>query len=839
MSKFYTSATLHYDNVLLRGYENGKRIQQSIPCKPYLFLNSKTGESPWRTLKGTAVDRIDFSSPSDARNFAKRYADVDGFDIYGLTNYLYPFINDYYPGNVDYDVGLISLLNIDIEVAADDGFPSIELADKEITAITMKYGDWYVALGCGDFVTDNEKVKYIKCKDETTLLMKFLDAWRSINPDVITGWNVEFFDIPYIVNRIKRILGEDMAKKLSPWNMLEEREVVIGTRDVQKAYIPVGITILDYMALYKKFSFSNQESYRLDHICSVELGERKMDYSEFDSLFDLYKKDFQKFVEYNIRDVDLVSRLDDKLKFIEQVYAIAYDAKVNYQDAFTSVKLWDVIIHNYLINQRIVIPQPTKIRKDHSILGGFVKEPKAGMYDWVVSFDLNSLYPHLIMQYNISPETYVAQLPNVVGEDGVGKILDGHLNNSSIRKYMLEQNVTVGASGCMFSKESHGFLPKLMEKMYNDRVVYKNLMIEAKKAQEANPSPENIKLIARHHNMQLAKKIQLNSAYGALSNEWFRWFDDKLAETITLSGQLAIKWIEREMNKYLNRLFKTKDLDYVIACDTDSMYITLDRLVDKVGYKERAIPEVVEFLDKVCEEKLEPFIDECYQQLGRYVNAFDQKMKMKREAIADKAIWTAKKRYIMNVWNNEGVAYTEAKLKMTGIEAVRSSTPKACRDNIKKCLNLIMTKDEDTVIDFIAKFKHEFAQLPYEEVAFPRGVKRLEKYTSKTETYVKATPIHVRGALLYNKLLREKKMDGRYPLIKSGDKIKFCYMKMPNPLRENVIACPGNLPRQFGLDRYIDYDLQYEKAFVEPLKTILDAIGWNVEKKTTLDSFFG
>ena len=480
MNKFYTSAQLHYDNILLRGYENGQRVQLTIPCKPYLFLNSKTGESPWRTLQGKAVDRIDFASPSDARDFIKRYSDVDGFDIFGFTNHLYPFINDYYSGQLDYDVSLISKINIDIEVAADEGFPNIELADKEITAITMKYGDKYMALGCGDFVTDNPNIKYIKCKDEITLLTKFLDVWRSIDPDVITGWNVEFFDIPYIVNRIKSLMGLEMAKKLSPWNMLEERDVVFGTQ-TQKAYIPVGVTILDYMPLYKKFSFSNQESYRLDHICSVELGERKMDYSEYASLFDLYKRDFQKFIEYNIRDVDLVDRLDDKLKFIEQVYAIAYDAKVNYQDAFTSVKLWDVIIHNYLINQRVVVPQPTKIRKDHSILGGFVKEPKPGMYNWVVSFDLNSLYPHLIMQYNISPETYVGQMPDISGEEGVMKILDGHLNNTPIRNYMFEQDVTITGSGAIFGRERHGFLPKLMERMYNDRVVYKQKMIEAKK----------------------------------------------------------------------------------------------------------------------------------------------------------------------------------------------------------------------------------------------------------------------------------------------------------------------------------------------------------------------
>ena len=826
-------------DILLRGYENGQRVQQRIPCKPYLFVNSKFGNSEYRNLKGKPVDRIDFDSPADARDFTKRYSDVDGFDIYGLTNYVYTFINDTYRGSIDYDPAIISLVNIDIEVAADQGFPNIQIADKEITAITMKKNDLYIALGCGDFVSDNPKVKYLKCNDESELLLKFLDVWRSkaFSPDVVTGWNIEMFDIPYIVNRIKRVLGDNMAKKMSPWELLEEKTITIAGNDYQ-AYVPVGISTLDYLQCYRKFSFTMQESYRLDHICHVELGERKMDYSEYDSLFDLYKKNYQLFIEYNIRDVDLVGRLEDKLKLLEQIYAIAYDGKVNYQDAFTSVRMWDVIIHNYLLSQKIVVPQAKVNDKERQIIGAFVKDPKVGMHKWVVSFDLNSLYPHLIMQYNISPETYVGQLPAIGGDDGVQKILDGYLNEPSIRNQLIEQNVTCAASGCMFDKDYQGFLPKLMQNMYDDRVIFKNRMIEAKKAYELDPSEDNVKAIAQNHNMQLAKKIQLNSAYGALANAYFRWFDNKLAESITLSGQLSIKWIEREMNIYLNKLFKTEKEDYVIACDTDSMYITLDRLVDQCCAEGLSIPEVTKFLDSVCEKKLEPFINDCYERLSGYVNAYDQKMKMKREAIADKGIWTAKKRYMLNVWNNEGVSYSEAKLKVMGIEAVRSSTPAACRSNIKKLISLIMTGTEDDVINFIQDFRVEFSKLPFEDVAFPRGCRSLAEYSDRDTVYRKATPIHVRGALTYNHLLKQRKLDQRFPLINEGDKIKFCYMKVPNPTRENVFAVPNALPPQLALEQFIDYDMQFDKAFVEPIKTILDAIGWRVEKKANLDSFW-
>ena len=832
MSKFYTHAHLHFDNILLRGYDDGKRIFEKIPCKPYLFVHSNNSndvdEIEFRTLKGDPVKRIDFDSPKDARDYVKQYGDVSNFDIYGMTQFVYPFINDYYAGEIDYDPKQISIVNIDIEVAADEGFPNIETADKEITAITMKKDNIYVVLGCGDFENTNENVKYFKCKDEESLLIKFLDLWRMkwFQPDVVTGWNVEYFDIPYIINRVRNLLGTEMAKKISPWGIIEEREVErFGS--VQKSYLPIGITILDYLQLYKKFTFTNQESYRLDHIAHIELGERKLDYSEYESLFDLYKKNYQLFIEYNIKDVDLVGRLDDKLKLIEQVFAIAYDAKVNFADAFTSVRLWDVIIHNYLINQRIVIPQNKKTHKDEQIVGAYVKDPLLGMHDWVVSFDLNSLYPHLIMQYNISPETFIEQLSPFPS-------IDKLVNKTSDYEYC--DAWSYAANGAVYRKDKQGFLPTLMEKMYNDRVVFKERMIEAKKAQEVSPSEDNVKLIARNHNMQLAKKIQLNSAYGALSNEYFRWYDDVLATSITLSGQLSIKWIEKKMNEFMNKVCKTKEVDYVIASDTDSIYVKMADMVKLLNTDDQMF--IVGAVDAFCEQKVQPFIDKCYQELAVYTNAYAQKMQMKRESIASKGIWTAKKRYILNVWNNEGVQYSEPKLKMMGIEAVRSSTPQACRDNIKKAMGVIMSKTEDDMIKFIADFRQDFKKLSFEEVAFPRGCKNLSKWTDKQDIYKSGTPMHVRASLVYNNLLKKENLVNRYPLIQDGDKIKFCYMKLPNPFRENVIACHHNLPRQLNLDKYIDYDLQYDKAFVEPIKTILDAIGWQVEKRNTLDQFW-
>jgi len=337
----------------------------------------------------------------------------------------------------------------------------------------------------------------------------------------------------------------------------------------------------------------------------------------------------------------------------------------------------------------------------------------------------------------------------------------------------------------------------------------------------------------------MAKKISLNSAYGAIGNQYFRYYKLANAEAITLSGQVSIRWIENKTNEYLNNLLQTKDTDYVIASDTDSIYINFGPLVDKFfSAKSGDKAAVVSILDKICQEKLEPFIERSYEKLASYVNAYDQKMQMKRENIADRGIWTAKKRYILNVWNSEGVQYTEPKLKMMGIEAVKSSTPAPCRRMIKDALKLMMSGTEEEVIDFIDKSRAEFKKMPPEQISFPRSVSDVQKYKGSSEIYVKGTPIHARGALLYNHYIKDKKLTNKYSLIQNGEKIKFCYLKKPNILHENVISFIQDFPTELGLDKYIDYDLQFDKSFLEPLKIILDSIGWSVEKTINLELFF-
>ena len=798
---------------------------------PTLFVKSKK-PTEYKTLEGEYVEKVHPGTVRDCREFYKKYDDVDGFKIYGHDRYVYQYISDKYSEDeIKFDISKIKLVTLDIETTSENGFPDPTECIEEILLITIQ--DYatkqIITWGVNPFDNKQENVKYIQCDTEYQLLNMFLEYWENNLPEVITGWNIQFFDIPYICGRLNRVLGEKRMKSFSPWGLVSQNKVFVNNRE-QICFDVGGVSQLDYLDLYKKFTYSAQESYRLDHIANVELGQKKLDHSEFDTFKDFYTKGWQKFVEYNIIDVELVDRLEDKMKLIELAVTMAFDAKVNFNDVFYQVRMWDNIIYNELKRRNIVIPPKVNSDKNEKYAGAYVKEPIPGKYDWVVSFDLNSLYPHLIMQYNISPETLMDHKHPTATVD---RILNKELDLSDLC------GQTVCANGAFYDTTTRGFLPELMEKMYGERKVFKKKMLIAKQQYEKTPTKALEKEIARCNNIQMAKKISLNSAYGAIGNQYFRYFKLANAEAITLSGQVSIRWIENRMNGYLNKLLSTEEVDYVIASDTDSIYLNLGPLVDKFfASKSSDKAAIVSILDKVCEDKLEPFIEQSYQELADYVAAYDQKMQMKRENIADRGIWTAKKRYILNVWDSEGVRYEEPKLKIMGIEAVKSSTPAPCRKMIKDGLKLVMSGTENDVIKFIDECRREFKTLTPEEISFPRSVSDVDKYKDSSSIYRKGTPIQCRGALLFNFFIKRHKLTNKYSLIQSGEKIKYCYLKKPNPIHENVISFIQDFPKELNIQSYVDYDLQFEKGFLEPLKVILNSVGWSFEKRSTLDSFF-
>ena len=559
------------------------------------------------------------------------------------------------------------------------------------------------------------------------------------------------------------------------------------------------------------------------------MGQKKLDHSEFDTFKDFYTKGWQKYIEYNIIDVELVDRLEGKMKLIELALTMAYEAKVNYIDGFYQVRMWDTLIYNFLNDKGIVVPPGKRSDKDDKYAGAYVKEPIPGKYDWVVSFDLNSLYPHLIMQYNISPETLVQN-----------RHPSATVNGLLSQKIDVPKEFALCANGAQYRKDIHGFLPEMMKKIYDERVQSKKLMILAKQEYQKTPTKELEKSISKYNNIQMARKIQLNSAYGAIGNQYFRYYNIINAEAITLSGQVSIRWIEHKMNTYLNKILKTEKQDYVIASDTDSIYLNLGPLVETV-YKGRETTDesIVSFLNKVCEMELEKYITSSYQALATYVNAYEQKMIMKRENIASSGIWTAKKRYMLNVWDSEGVRYKEPKLKMMGIEAVKSSTPAPCRTAIKEAIQIMMTGTEDALIDYIDTFRTKFDSLPPEDIAFPRSVNGLRKYKATSTVYTKGTPLHVRGTLLYNFHIAKNKLEYKYPLVNEGEKIKYLHLRRPNKINsENVISFLNTFPKELDLEGQIDRDVQFKKSFLDPLQIITNVIGWDTERIPTLEFLF-
>jgi DNA polymerase elongation subunit (family B) len=841
-SNFYTNVQVTSGKILYRGVENGRRVKRRVDYHPTLYVPSKD-KTDYTTVKGEYVAPIKPGTIRDCRDFVKRYEGVENFKVYGNQRYEYAFLSEQFRNEITWDRNLINVCNIDIEVASENGFPEPASASEEIVSITMKSAKGFVVFGCGDYVPQAANVRYYKCQDEIDLIKQFVSVWESWDIDIVTGWNIKFFDIPYLVNRITKVLGEAWAKRLSPWGILNERTVNIMGKE-QVCYLPLGVALLDYIELYKKYDpkGQQQESYKLDNIAHVVLKKRKIAFSG--TLHTLYKTDFKTFIDYNIRDVELVDELDEKLKLIDLALTLAYDSRTNYEDVFAQTRMWDQLISNELQKTNVVVPPSERRSKSNAFVGAYVKDPIIGRHRWIASFDLDSLYPHLIMQFNISPEAlvepedYTPEMRKILASNpSIDALLTKQIDTSGL----VNDAVTLTPNGQFFRIHKQSFLAKMMEEMYNDRKVYKKKSLDAKKLLETIPENETEKRyevekdIAKFHNLQLAKKVCLNSAYGALGNEFFRFFDVRQAAAITTSGQLAIRWIERKLNEYLNKVLKTQDKDYVIASDTDSIYLSLDELVRQtIGETSGDTKSTIDFLDRVCEAKIQPFINKSYTELAGYLNAFRQKMSMKRESLADTGIWTAKKRYILNVHNSEGVQYAKPEIKVMGLEMVKSSTPSACREKLKEVIEVIINQDERAVQDFVEKFREEFKTLPVEDIAFPRGMHSLNNYIGQTDRL----PIHVRGAMIYNALVKQKGLEKDVPLITQGEKVKFIMLKEPNILQSNVIAFPQTLDERLGVHCLIDHNTQFEKSFLDPLRIILDCIDWKAEPVATLASFF-
>jgi DNA polymerase elongation subunit (family B) len=845
MSSFYTSVERFGNSILWRGYENGKRFERKVKYCPTLFVGSKDTASKYRSLiNNRPMNPIQMDSMKDAKDWIEQYKDVHGFEIAGSTNYVAQFIQEQYPDTVDYDVTKVNIVSFDIEVDISNGYPNMDTADKEITSIAYKSSKTsvYHLLGRKDYdktktllSIDPSDIDFTKFDSEEELLRKFKQLWMSDYPDIVTGWNVEYFDIQYIITRMRSLFGEEWIKDLSPWrNLRQHGREFFGK--MQNTYEISGVAVVDYMDAFKKFGYKYgpQESYKLDHIANVVLGEKKLDYSEYGTLTELYEQNPQLYLDYNLKDTWLIQRFEDETGLLSLVMTVAYGGGVNFNDAFGTVGIWETTLYRRLIKAGRVPPiKGGPGQRAGDLVGGFVKDPKVGMHPWVVSFDLNSLYPHLMLQYNMSPETYLENERQYVTQE---MVLADKFQNTN-------KSMSVCANGACFTNEFKGVIPEIIDEYYGNRSVIKKKMLKVEQELENTKDPHEKEKLKREannlHNQQMAIKIAMNSLYGATANIYFLYYINDMAEAITTSGQLSIRYAEKSVNAYLNKLLKTENKDYIMYIDTDSIYVDMSGVIKaSFGTVDVERSKGEEFLDKVCKMKIEGIIEAGYVELAEKMGAYRQAMSMKREKITDKTVFIAKKRYIMNTLNSEGVHYDTPKISVTGLESVRSSTPEVCRDKLKDSFKVIMNQDEAAVQKFIEDFRQEFFKLTAEDIGRNSGTDNIDKYIDRTNGYKKGCPMHVRGAILYNNHLKQKGLDKKFRSVVGGDKVKYVHLKTPNPIRENIIAFPGVLPKEFGLEKYIDYETQFEKVFLSPLESILEAVGWSAVKISTLDDFF-
>jgi len=869
-SKIYTNVRQYGNDILYMGYdENGKRVQERIPYCPNLYTiqTENSPKSQFTNIDGCPLTCHSFDDIKSAKSFIDSLAHSN--KIYGMNKFNYQYIADEFPETeIQYDFTQLRIYYFDIETRSQNGMPSVEATEDAITCVTVKdvkYNAlhvWTIKGSGGGPSFDPHNLQYIKnkisseiihheCVSEADLLRSLMD-WFEENPaDILSGWNTKYFDIPYLYRRICKVIGPKIAKKISPWNITFEKvdeSMFFNTIRKEIHYDLYGVNALDYKELYQKYVTSGSESYALDFIAEKHLGYKKLEYEG--SLDNLFLTDYQKYVEYNILDTDIVHELDKRLNFMALIVEISYAGKVaTYNDSLGTVAYWEYLIYNHLRSQNIQIEVKFynyDSNKNKQYAGGYVKLPQTGMHEYVVSFDLTSLYPSIIRQVNIGPETLVEDIPEdlqtFLSTVTVDNIVNKQIDTSILKQY----NLSLSGNGKLYKRDKKSFLSELMEIFFNKRQAYKKLMLEASKEYERTHD-ENFKKLEIIYNIkQMAFKILINAAYGAIGNASFQYFSVNNAEAVTLTGQAVIQSIEKKVNSYLNSLLKidpNTPEDFVIASDTDSLYIRFSSLVNKIFTKEEQKTDskkVIDFLDKVAQDKLAPIIDAHFDDLFHYLNGVQNHMVMKREIISDKAVWTGKKRYYMNVWDKEGTRFTEPELKVLGIEVVKSSTPKVCREALRQCLIITLRQSENDLVGFISKFRKTFNSLPAKDVAFPRSCNELYKWqTNDAKGFAPRTPIHVRGVIEYNKLIDKLNLSGSYEKIKQGNKIKFLYLAVPNITYGNIISFADNiLPAEFNIERHIDYNTQFEKSFIDPLKTITDLISWKMEKTNDLSSCF-
>lgn len=899
MQEFYLTVEQAGDTLFERYIDkNGREQTREITYAPCMFMHTNE-QTKYKDIYGKYCQKKQFETMREANQWMKRMDDM-GLEALGMDDYKLSYLSDKYPHEIQYDSTKIRVANFDIEVTSPDGFPEPAEAKWPVDAITHydsiddkfyvfdllnsvngDVGEWSLKIARkmqdegGDELPEeiSDKIVYMPFNDEKDMMLQYLTFWNEKTPVVLTGWNVESFDVPYVYNRLKNLFGEKVAKRLSPHRRVRIKEIenMYGMRQIVQLY---GISMLDYIDLYKKFSFTNQPSYSLDYVSEYELKVGKLAYDG--PISKLRETNHQRYISYNIIDVYRVVQIDMKRQFINLSLSMGYYAKMQIQSVFSPIKTWDAIIFNSLKRADKVIPQ----QQSHPVLpypGAFVKEPIPNAYRFVMSFDLTSLYPSIIRQVNISPETLAGQF----------KLhpLHEYIAGTAPRP---SDVYSCSPNGMMYDKSYQGVIPEEITKVFNQRKEHKGYMLAAQRnvelikealnnpARSLNPEPEvdyrfdfNDSMKDELHNLsetvlkammfkcertevagmtaQINRKLLINSLYGALGNVWFRYYDLRNATAITTFGQMALQWIERKVNEYLNKTLGTVDHKFVLYGDTDSIYVSADKILEKVGLdKFRDTNHYVDFLDKFARERMEPAIDAAFREMCEYMNNKEHLMFMDREAIAGPPLdskgiggfWTGKKRYALNVWDMEGTRFVEPKLKIMGLETQKSSTPKAVQKALKECIRRMLQEGEESLQEYFKEFNKEFNELNYISIAGVSSANNIIKYDDNGYPGHKC-PYHIKGCLAY---IRATKGDLTIPQIVDGEKVYVLPLRQGNPFGEVCISWPSGIELPLAIrDQvlgWMDYNALFQKTFIKPLTGFTEAAKLDYEKKASLFDMF-
>jgi DNA polymerase elongation subunit (family B) len=903
---------LLYSDVFKRGNKvyvraidqvTGERVRFQEEFKPFLYMKTNNvAAAVARSLRDEPLERMDFDTINEFEDFQERYKDTEGFKMYGCRDVAYQYIANNYPGKIKHVFKHVRGAILDIEVESGDievdasgkivnmtrgPFPEPEDANYPVTAVTVydTKTKAFITLGLevfkgvrlGTYVHDKTqpktgglKVVYKGFDDERALLIALVNLMSGIEPDFISGWNSDTFDVVYIINRVKKILGDDWAKKFSPWNIIRQRTFTGSFGKDTVEYEIYGVTLLDFKALVEKHGYVELENKKLNTAAKHYLNEEKLNYDEAKSLTTLYFTNYQKYIQYNIQDVNLVVRMEAVNKFFELVYVLAYLCHCNPQDTMGTVQPWSAMLYAKLHARGQEPELKSPYQGDTQYLGAFVQEPKPGRYKWGVSIDANALYPHMAMQFNMGPETILSDREAYDVRMALVKELDQELPTPYIRqlkehirqgalinefyweeayefKTLKKLGLTMTPNCAFFRLDKQSILSETFEELYAERKVVKKEMLKHEQelvdlkgldAYEEAAVEILEGLIASKHNVQWGIKIVANGGYGAIANRWLReYFDIRIAEGITSGGQVGLRYTMKKMNDYFNAKLGTTGENFIITGDTDSIYMCLDPYISKVCAGMTDV-ETIDFMDKMFTEEIEPKLLEWAKELSNALNCYAPKLVFKRETLFNVGIFTAKKRYALMVADSEGVRYKEPKLKYVGLEAKKSDYPAFCRNWLKECYKLALTQPESAIHEKVQAVKAEFMSFPVHQIAAPRSINNLEKYLDDPikGTWLPKCPPQLKAAINHNRIIYAKKLDEK--LIVSGDKILMVPLKKGAPHGMEVFGFPEFLSPEFGMDQWVDKSASFNKYFVDPLNNFLVAIKWSHEPQASVMNFF-